>query len=50
MAGTKQKRIDELEELLREAQPIIWVVDREANAALKWIEKRDKVLKEGDGQ
>ena len=45
--GNKQKRIEKLEALLNEATPVEWAIDRDANSALVWMDKRDKMLKEG---
>ena len=48
MAGTKQKRIDELEVLLLAARPVEWVTDpTDVNIlnALKWKKDVDKALK-----
>lgn len=49
MAGTKQKRIEELEALLSEAQPVEWILHDNANAALEWYRKVEKTLREGGG-
>ena len=46
MAGTKQKRIDELEMLLREARPVEWILHNNANAALAWYREVEKTLRE----